>query len=178
MTLHLHDFEAWVDSHSKPAVVERLRQIDQRVLVGVHGQSGIVVQFNGISATACFGISDEDENPDYKAFSCAYILMELLTEIGIDISIHIYREQRIVLKHRHRSSVAMPMETFEDPQPNRDYKILLHDNVAQRLAPTGQVGMERVTDYWMTPESMSESANALHERQLNWTRYLLGDDSL
>ncbi|NNJ71789.1 MAG: hypothetical protein HKP09_01270, partial [Enterobacterales bacterium] len=129
MTLHLHDFKSWVDSHTKPAVVKKLREIDQRVLVAVHGQSGIVVQFNGISATACFGMSEEDDNPDYKAFNCAHILMELLVEIGIDVSIHIYREQRIVLKHRHRSSVAMPMETFEDPQPNKNHKILLHDNV-------------------------------------------------
>ncbi|NNJ72858.1 MAG: hypothetical protein HKP09_06720, partial [Enterobacterales bacterium] len=51
------------------------------------------------------------------------------------------------------------------------------DNVAQRLTATGQVNMERVVEYWQTPESMSDSASALHERQLNWTRYLLGDDA-
>ena len=178
MTIHLHDFKSWVDRQSKSAIVEKLRQIDERILVAVHGQSGIVVQFNGISATTCFGMSDEDENPDYKALSCAYILLDLMREIGIDISIHIYREIRIVLKHRLRTSIAMPMETFEDPEANRDYKILMHDNVANRLSPTGQVAMSRVTDYWLTPDSLSESANALHERQLNWTRYLLGDDSM
>lgn len=177
MTIHLHDFKAWVDSHSKAAVVKKLRQIDQRILVAVHGQSGIVVQFNGISATTCFGISDEDENPDYKALSCAYILLELLNEIGIDISIHIYREQRIVLKHRQRTSVAVPIETFEDPQANKDFKILMHDNVANRVSLTGQVDITPVTEFWVTPDNLSESANALHERQLNWTRYLLGEES-
>jgi uncharacterized membrane protein affecting hemolysin expression len=173
VSFYLYDLKKWFEDHTDKDIVRKLREIDQRLLVTTHGQMGIVTHFDGITASACFGMVDDVVNPGYKALSCAMIVQELFAEIHVQVQIKIQEENRIILRHRHRMPLSVPYEEIQQQQPAVANNILIHEPVAPELVATNQVNLVSAEGPWLTLESMSESARSLYTRQKEWTQYLL-----
>ena len=167
-------YEMFTDTH----IVSMLREFDRRLLVSVHGQSGMLLYFDGITATASFGMDDTMPNPEFSALSCALLLIDLMKEIDIKVNVHILREQRIILKHRQRMPVAVPIDAKFHQLPNPpEHRLFIHDSLVPELQATAQLRLVKNSEHWYGLDKMSQEAYALFLRQKDWTQYLLGDDN-
>ena len=177
LKIKLYQMKQWYQSHSDSEIVRKLRAIDQRLLVAVHGQTGMLLHFDGISAKACFGMSTEVTSPEYKALSCALLIKDLLADIGVAVQLLIRAEDRIILQHRHRMPIAVPFDKKLYHSKERPFaEICIHQNIADILSETGQLSLSNLSPDWYTLESMTDSAQSLYQRQKDWTEYLLGNE--
>jgi len=176
--LYLSDLPQWIDSRRKSDVVPKLREIDRRILVSVHGQSGVLLNFDGLNATASFDLTDAVDNPEFKALSCAQLLIELMTEIGVQAKVHIKRENRILLKHRHRTPIAVPLvqSDHEITFAHQTKDLLIHKSLQQSLIDTKHIELEKLSNDWYGLCGQSDSAKSMLQRQKDWTQYLLDSE--
>ena len=157
-------------------IVSILREFDRRLLVSVHGQSGMLLYFDGITATASFGMDESMPNPEFNALSCALLLIELMKEIDIKVNVHILREHRIILKHRQRMPVAVPFDAqFHQLPDPPEHRLFIHESLISDLQATAELTLVQNSDDWYGLDKMGKEAHALFLRQKDWTGYLLGD---
>ncbi len=171
------DMKQKYDMLSDTHIVSILREFDRRLLVSVHGQSGMLLNFDGITATASFGMDETIPNPEFNALSCALLLIDLMKEIDVKVNVHIIREHRIILRHRQRMPVAMPLDTQLRQLPDPpEHRLFIHESLVEDLQATAQLTLVQNSDSWHGLDTMSKEAHALFLRQKDWTSYLLGVD--
>ena len=172
------DMKNQYETLSDTDIVDVLREIDRRLLVSVHGQSGMLLHFDGITATASFGMDESMPNPEFNALSCGLLLIDLMKEIGVKITVHILREHRIILKHRQRMPIAVPFDAqFHQLPESVGHRLFIHESLVPELQATANMTLVPNSDRWHGLDKMSQEAYALFLRQKDWTHYLLGDDN-
>ncbi len=177
LRLYISDLAKWLKLDSGNPNVDLLRQLDRLLIVTIHNQQGHLLNFDGITAQACFGLDGDLSSATFRAASCSLLLRTLLEEIGLDLKISLLKEERLLVHHMKRTPVTIPIHIIDDEPvalfSNSYFWIILHKNIFEDRQLLEHIRLQSFDDNWKTISEIRQSAQSMLERQLAWIKYLL-----
>jgi len=177
LKLYLCDLAKWLKPDSGSPNVELLRKLDRLLIVTVHSQQGHLINFDGITAQACFGLDGNLKAAAFRAASCSLLLKQLLDEMSLLPKICLRKEKRLLLRHMKRTPIAIPLHTTDDDPTSlfsdTNLWILLHKSLYNDHLLLEQIRLKQHDEDWKTIRETRPSAQSMMERQLTWIRHLL-----
>jgi len=177
MKLCLPDLSTWLKPDSGRPNVRLLRQLDRLLIVTIHSQQGHLLNFDGITAQACFGLDGNMDTAVYRALSCSLLLHQLLNEISLSPKVCIRDEERLLIRHMNRTPVAIPIHSLDDEnermQLSSEHWLLLNKNISRDKRLLEQIELVNISDNWSSIKNTHYKVDSMIERQLTWIKFLL-----
>ncbi len=177
MKLCLPDLSSWLKPETGTPNVHLLRQLDRLLIVTIHSQQGHLLNFDGITAQACFGLDGDMKTATFRAVSCCLLLNILLEEISLSPKVCLREEERLLIRHMKRTPVAIPIHSADDENERIALSdknwLLLNKNIIQDERLLEQMELVEVSENWSSIKETHKNAQSMIERQLAWIRFLL-----
>ena len=177
MNLRLPHLADWLKPDRGTPNVQLLRKLDRLLIMTIHSQQGHLLNFDGMTAQACFGLNGKVSAAVYKAVSCCQLLKIQLDEISLNPKFCLRKEERLLIRHMKRTPVAIPIHDH-DVEPDLLFSsnklwLILNKNISEDKRLLDQITLKRINEDWMSIKEVHPTAQSMIERQLTWIRYLL-----
>jgi uncharacterized membrane protein affecting hemolysin expression len=173
LEISFKNFSSWISPESGTPNIHQLRALDKLLILTIHSQQGHLLNFKGQVAEACFALDGDIDNAPYRAVCCAYLLTELLAELGLECQFTIRQEQRLLIHHQKRTPVAIALEPSTESDIKLNASILIDQHLLSNPILQEQFDCSTTEQQWAVVAAPSANAQTLLARQLSWIRYLL-----